>query len=51
MEYQKMLNFLDGTTNQPSRYRTRNWVKKMMNQKERIMPKMKLNLKLQTLKI
>ena len=26
MEYQKIINLLDGTTNQPSKFRTRNWV-------------------------
>ena len=33
MEYQK-INLLDGTTNQPSKSRTRNWVEVMMNQKK-----------------
>ena len=27
MEYQKIINLLDNTTNQPSKFRTRNWVK------------------------
>ena len=26
MEYQKIINLLDNTTNQPSKFRTRNWV-------------------------
>ena len=26
MEYQKLRNLLDDTTNQPTKYRTRNWV-------------------------
>ena len=26
MEYQEIINLLDDTTNQPSRFRTRNWV-------------------------
>ena len=26
MEYQKIINLLDDTTNQPSEFRTRNWV-------------------------
>ena len=26
MEYQKVINLLDNTTNQPSKFRTRNWV-------------------------
>ena len=27
MEYQKIINLQDNTTNQPSKFRTRNWVK------------------------
>ena len=27
MEYQKIINLLDNTTNQLSKFRTRNWVK------------------------
>ena len=26
MEYQKIINLLDNTMNQPSKFRTRNWV-------------------------
>ena len=26
MEFQKIINLLDNTTNQPSKFRTRNWV-------------------------
>ena len=26
MEYQKIINFLDNTTNQPSKFRAKNWV-------------------------
>ena len=26
MEYQKMINLLDNKTNQPSKFRTKNWV-------------------------
>ena len=26
MEYQKMINLLDDTTNQPSKFRIKNWV-------------------------
>ena len=26
MEYQKIANFIDDTSNQPSKFRTRNWV-------------------------
>ena len=25
MEYQKIINLLDGTTNQPSKFRTKKW--------------------------
>ena len=27
MEYQKIINLLDNTSNQPSNFRTKNWVK------------------------
>ena len=27
MEYQKIINLLDNTSNQPSKFRTKNWVK------------------------
>ena len=33
MEYQKTINLLDGTTNQPSKFRTRNWAE--INDKSR----------------
>ena len=26
MEYQKVINLLDNTTNEPSKFRTKNWV-------------------------
>ena len=26
MKYQKIINFLDNTTNQPTKFRTKNWV-------------------------
>ena len=26
MEYQKIINLLDNTSNQPSKFRTKNWV-------------------------
>ena len=26
MEYQKIANLIDGTSNQPSKFRTKNWV-------------------------
>ena len=45
MEYQKIANLIDDNTlNQPSKFRTRNW---MMNQEEHIMLIVKLSLKLQ----
>ena len=28
MEYQKIINLLDNTPNQPSKFRTKNWVEK-----------------------
>ena len=34
MEYQKIINLLDDTTNQPSKFRTRNWVEKNDESKE-----------------
>ena len=38
MEYQKIVNVLDDTTNQPSKFGTRNWVKMlMMNHEDHIM--------------
>ena len=46
MEYQKIANNLDSASNQPSKFRTRNWVEIMMNQEEDILV-MILNLKLQ----
>ena len=33
MQYQKIINSLDNTTNQPSKFRTRNWVE--INEKSR----------------
>ena len=46
MEYQKIANLIDDVSNQPSKFRTRNWVE-MMNQEEHIMLIVKLSLKLQ----
>ena len=37
MEYQIIANLIDDTSNQPSKFRTRNWVQKMMNQEEHTM--------------
>ena len=34
MEYQKIINLLDNTPNQPSKSRTKNWVEIMMNHVE-----------------
>ena len=39
MEYQKIANLIDDTSNQPSKFRTKNWVE--------IMSIVKLSLKLQ----
>ena len=48
MEYQKIANLIDDNTlNQPSKFRTRNWIEIMMNQEEHIMLIVKLRLKLQ----
>ena len=32
MEYQKIANLLDDASNQPSKFKTNNWVEIMMNQ-------------------
>ena len=34
MKYKKIINLLDDTTNQPSKFRTKNWVEMNENQKE-----------------
>ena len=34
MEYQKIINLLDDTTNQPSKFRKRNWIKPNDESKE-----------------
>ena len=34
MKYLKIICLLVDTTNQRSKFRTRNWIEKMMNQKE-----------------
>ena len=36
MEYQKIKNLLDNTSNQPSKSRTKYWVKIIMIQEERV---------------
>ena len=45
MEYQKIINLLGNTPNQPSKFRTKNCVE--MNHVEHITPIINLNLKLQ----
>ena len=47
IEYQKIINLLDNTSNQPSKFRTKNWVEIMMNQEEHIILIVKSSLKLQ----
>ena len=47
MEYQKTINLLENTPNQPTKFRTKNWVEIMMTRVERITLIVKLNLKLQ----
>ena len=48
MQYQKIINLLDNTLNQPSKFKTKkNGTKLMMNHGERITKIMKLDLKLQ----
>ena len=42
MEYQKIINFLDNTPSQPSKFKTKNW-----RNEERIMKIIKLHFKLQ----
>ena len=34
MKYKKIIKLLDDTTNQPSKFRTKNWVEMNENQKE-----------------
>ena len=46
MEYQEIANLIDGASNQPSKFRTKNWV--AMNQEEHTMLIAKSNLKLQS---
>ena len=47
MEYQKIINFLDNISNKPSKFRTKNWIKQMINQEGHITPIVTLDLKLQ----
>ena len=44
MKYQKIANLLDNASNQPSKFKTKNWVKKSMNQEEHMLLINKLNL-------
>ena len=47
MEYQKIVNLLDdASSNQPSNFKTKNWVEVKMNQEEHTMLIVKSNLKL-----
>ena len=47
MEYQKIINLLGNTPNQPSKFRTKNWIEINDDAHEHIAPIVKLNLKLQ----
>ena len=48
MEYQKIANLLDDNkSNQPPKFRTKNWIEINDEQEERIMLIVKLSLKLQ----
>ena len=46
MEYKKIANLLDDASNQPSKFKAKKWVIKMMNQEEHTMLIVKSNLKL-----
>ena len=47
MEYEKIINLLDNTQNESSKFRTRNRVEKIINHEERIMSVSKIDLNLQ----
>ena len=47
MEYQKIANLIDDTSNQPSKFRTKNLVEINDDQEEHIILIVKLSLKLQ----
>ena len=47
MEYQKIMNLLDDTTNQQSKFRTKNWVKINDQSRGSYSIEIKLNLILQ----
>ena len=46
MEYQKIINLLDDAKNQPSKFRTRNWIEINDESRGTIVPIVTLNLKL-----
>ena len=47
MEYQKIINMIDDTKNQSSKFRTRNWIQINHESRETVMLIVTLNLKLQ----
>ena len=47
MEYQNIINLVDNTPNQPTKFSRKNWLKQMMNHMERITLIAKSNLNLQ----
>ena len=47
MEYQKIINLLDNTQNESPKFRTKNWVERMMNHEACVMSVIRVNLKLQ----
>ena len=47
MKYQKTVNFLNNTPNQPSKIRTKNWIERNDEPREKYKVDNKLNLKLQ----
>ena len=46
MEYKKIINLLDNTSYQTSKFKTKTWVEKIMKHKEHITKTIKLGLKL-----
>ena len=47
MEYQKLANLIDDTSNQPSKFRTKNWVETNYESRGNTMLIVKSSLKLQ----
>ena len=47
MKYQKIINLLENRPNQPSKFRTKNWVEIVGIHVKHTTPLVKLNLKLQ----